>query len=145
MVDTTKTPALGHMEIVPNRTRATLLPIIQAHTLPGTIIHSDDFSSYRNAVGQLPNILRHRVVNHSLNFVDPATGVHHTQHIESYWNRVKLRFKCMKGVDTRQLPSYLDEFMWRERYGQDPTTLLDNMCPSKRKPTLKVKSYHWDN
>ena len=51
----------------------------------------------------------------------------------------------MKRVDTRQLPSYLDEFMWRERYGQDPTTLLDNMCPSKRKPTLKVKSYHWDN
>ena len=81
MVDTTKTPALGHMEIVANRTCATLLPIIQAHTLPGTIIHSDDFSSYRNAVGQLPNILRHRVVNHSLNFVDPATGVH-TQHIE---------------------------------------------------------------
>ena len=66
-------------------------------------------------------------MNHSLNFVDPTTGVH-TQHIESYWNRVKLRFKCMKGVDTRQLPSYLDEFMWRERYGQDPTTLLDNIC-----------------
>ena len=42
MVDTTKTPALGHMEIVPNRACATLLPIIQAHTLPGTIIHSDD-------------------------------------------------------------------------------------------------------
>ena len=66
-------------------------------------------------------------MNHSLNFVDPTTGVH-TQHIESYWNRVKLRFKCMKGVDTRQLPSYLDEFMSRERYGQDPTTLLDNTC-----------------
>ena len=40
MVDTTKIPALGHMEIVPNRTRASLLPIIHAHTLPGTIIHS---------------------------------------------------------------------------------------------------------
>ena len=92
------------MKIVPNRTHATLLPIIQAHTLAGTIIYSDDFSSYSNAVGQLPNILRHSIVNHSLNFVDPATGAH-IQHIESYWNRVKLRFKCIKGLDTRQLPS----------------------------------------
>ena len=55
-------------------------------------------------------------VNHSVEFVNPTTGVH-TQHIESYWNRVKKRLKSMKGVNSLQLPSYLDEFMWRERYG----------------------------
>ena len=37
------------------------------------------------------------VVNHSLHFVDPATSAH-TQHAESYWNRVKTKFKQMKGV-----------------------------------------------
>ena len=42
-----------------------------------------------------------------------TTGVH-TQNIESYWNRVKKRFKSMKGVHSHQLASYLDEFMWRE-------------------------------
>ena len=62
MVDTTKKPSLGLMRIVPDRTTATLLPIIQAHTLPGTIIHSDDFASYRTAVGQLPNVQQHQVV-----------------------------------------------------------------------------------
>lgn len=51
MVDIANTPALGHMEIVPNKTQTVLLPIIQRHTLPNTTIHTDDFSSYRNSCG----------------------------------------------------------------------------------------------
>ena len=38
MVDTSQSPALGYMEVVSLRDAATLLPIIQAHTAPGTII-----------------------------------------------------------------------------------------------------------
>ena len=105
---------MGYMEIVPNRTAATLLPIIQSHTLPNTTIHSDQWQSY-SRVQTLPNVTSHTTVNHSLHFVDPATGVH-TQNVESYWARVKLKFKKMKGCHETQLPSYLDEFMWRERY-----------------------------
>jgi len=56
-------------------------------------------------------------VNHSKNFVDPDTGVH-TQTVESYWGKTKLKFKSMKGVDGEQLPSYLDDRMWRDRYGR---------------------------
>ena len=126
MVDTSRTPALGLLRMVPNRTRTTLLPIIQAHTRPGTIIHSDDYATYRNAVGQLPNVAMHQVVNHSLNFVDPITGVH-TQHVESYWNRVKRKFKQMMGVDRDQMPSYLDEFMWQERYGDTEHNCFNNI------------------
>ena len=116
MVDTTQSPGLGYVEIVPARDASTLLPIIQAHTAPGTIIHSDQWRAY-NTVNTIPAVASHQVVNHSLNFVDPATGVH-TQTIESYWNRVKTKFKRIKGCDGNQLPSYLDEFMWRERYGR---------------------------
>ena len=104
------------MEIVQNRQAATLLPIIQNHVAPGTIVHSDEWRAYR-AVAALPNVASHGTVNHSVTFVDPTTGVH-TQNIESYWNRAKLKLKRMKGCHSHQIPSYLDEFMWRERYGK---------------------------
>ncbi len=104
MVDTSVTPALGYMEIVPERTAATLLPIIQQHVKPGTIVHSDEWASYRR-VSSLPAVAQHSTVNHSITFVNPTTGTH-TQNVESYWNRVKTKFKRMKGVHEVMLPSY---------------------------------------
>ena len=77
MVDTSQSPALGVMVTVPDRSAETLLPIVQ-----------------------------HDMVNHSLNFVDPVTGVH-IQNVESYWNRVKMKFKRMKGVHQEMLTSYM--------------------------------------
>ena len=114
LCDTSHTPALGVMRIVPNRSAATLLPIIQQHVCSGTIVHSDEWAAY-NRVQHLPPVGQHRVVNHSLHFVDPATSVH-TQHAESYLNRVKMKFKWMKGVHESMVPSYLDEFMWQENH-----------------------------
>ena len=125
MVDTSLTPSLGYMQLVPDRTAATLLPIIQAHVAPGTTVQSDEWSAY-NAVAGLPAVAAHHTVNHSICFVDPATGVH-TQHIESYWNRAKLKLKRMKGCHSEQLPSYLDEFMWRERYGKSSKEAWENI------------------
>ena len=59
--------------------------------------------------------------------VDPITNVL-TQHVESYWIRVKIKFnKRMRGVDSNQLPSYIDEFMWCERYGKTTTNRFDNI------------------
>lgn len=101
------------MEIVPRRNAATLLPIIQNHVLPGSIVRTDEWAAY-SQISSIPGVAAHQTVNHSLHFVDPATHVH-TQNIESYWNRVKTKLKRMKGWTRDQLPSYLDEFMWRER------------------------------
>ena len=96
------------------------------HIRPGTVIHSDQWAAY-NQVQQLQPVNVHQTVNHSLHFVDPATGVH-TQNIESYWNQVKRRFKHMKGVHKTMLNSYLDEFMWREWHGRSAATALASLC-----------------
>ena len=136
LCDTSHTPGRGYMEIVQRRDAATLLPIIQAHVAPGTVIHSDEWAAY-NRVSNLPNVASHSVVNHSIHFVDPTTGTH-TQAVESYWNRVKMKLKRMKGCHAHQLPSYLDEFMWRERYGTTRreafTNIMDNISTQYRVP-----------
>ena len=115
-MDTSQQPAIGYMEIVQRRDANTLLPIIQQHVAAGTTIYSDQWRAYTQ-VSTLPNVASHQVVNHSLNFVDPVTGVH-TQNIESYWSSAKKKLKAMKGCHRHQLASYLDEYMWRERYGK---------------------------
>ena len=81
LCDTSPTPACGVMRIVPDRSAATLLPKIQQHVRSGTIVHSDEWAA-DNHVQHLPSVGQHRVVNHSLHFVDPATSVH-TKHAES--------------------------------------------------------------
>ena len=125
MVDISHQPALGYMEIVPRRNAATLLPIINSHVRTGTTIYSDEWAAY-NQIGSLPRVAAHQTVNHSLHFVDPVTNVH-TQNVESYWNRVKIKLKKMKGCHAQHLPGYLDEFMWRERYGKTTADAFDNI------------------
>ena len=121
MVDTSTSPAVGYMEIVDARDAATLLPIISTVVQPGSIIHSDEWRAYRNIQGQG---YVHRTVNHSLNFVDPQSGVH-TQTIESYWNKHKSHLKTMRGCRRDFLHSYLQEFMWRDRFFANA---FENIC-----------------
>ena len=59
MVDVSHTPALGYMQIVPDRSAATLL-IIRQHLRNGTIVHSDQWSSYRQ-VSTLPNVAEQEI------------------------------------------------------------------------------------
>ena len=62
--------------------------------------------------------LNHQTVNHSINFVDPGTGVH-TQHAESNWCAAKTKFMNMKGnTNPDLLQEYLQEFTWRRWYAE---------------------------
>jgi len=65
------TSKLGHIELVDDRSAQTLLPIIQRFIQPRSTIYSDQWPAY----AQLRNMrYRHMTVNHSQNFVNPATG-----------------------------------------------------------------------
>ena len=72
------------------------------------------WAAYRN-LSALSHVASHSTVNHSVELVAPSGT--HTQNIESYWNRVKMRIKRMKGCREFEISGYLDEFMWRERHG----------------------------
>ena len=107
LVDTSHTPALVQ---VAQRDAATLLPIIQAHvqiSWPPIIV--------------LPVF---RMYSEPLNYI------HRSSHWDSYpkrGNRVKTKLKRMKGCHATQQTSYLDEFMWRERYGQTKADAFANI------------------
>jgi len=105
------TTKLGHIQLVDDRSAQTLLLIIRRFIQPGTSIYSDQWPAY----GQLRNMgYRHMTVNHSQNFVDPATGTC-TNSIEAYWSRVKRSIRLHWLSDRDQLPLRIDEFLWRDR------------------------------
>ena len=64
---------------------------------------------------------------HGQPLLDPVTGIH-TQNVESYWNRVKMKFERMKGVHQEMLTFYMDEFMWHERHNTGASTVLATLC-----------------
>uniref|UniRef100_A0A914QRG4 ISXO2-like transposase domain-containing protein n=1 Tax=Panagrolaimus davidi TaxID=227884 RepID=A0A914QRG4_9BILA len=102
------------MEIVEDRTAATLLPLIQKYILPGTTIISDLWRAYFR-IGELPEAYTHLTVNHSINFVDPESGAH-TQSVESNWQQYKMGGKKRYGTHRTMLQDYIEEFYWRKEF-----------------------------
>ena len=120
-----------YFQCVPKRTRAVLLKIIEERVEPESVIMSDSWRAYLgwfNKIIAYSNILyfnkildiktldkkyTQKMVNHSINFVDPSDRSIHTQKIESIWRVAKRKFKSMGGVDRKYLDSYLTEFTWR--------------------------------
>lgn len=90
-------------------------------------MYTDDWGAYRNLQRHLPNrVARHRVVVHSENFVDPATGIH-TQEAESAWANLKMPLKARQGISHDDLQAYLDDRMWRQWRGLDD--IIANFLP----------------
>lgn len=106
MIDTTTKKCM--VQLVPNRTRATLLPLIRKHISQGAIIYSDEAAMY--------SCLRymgytHRTVKHKQEF-KAADGTH-TNVIESLWSHLKHLNKKRKGTSRTVMPIMLDEFLYR--------------------------------
>ena len=95
---------------------------------PGTYCYRNNnkWRAYTR-VASLPPVASHSTVNHSVHFVDLDTEVH-PQHVESYWARAKQRIKGVKGCHAHEIPSYLNEFMWRERFGKAKRQAFHSIC-----------------
>ena len=104
---------------VPDRAAATLEPIIRRWILPGSHIISDGWAAYAN-IDQIGNgIYTHSVVVHERHFVDPDHPAIHTQLIENTWMRAKKKLRRQHGTSVDLFSSYIAEFMWRSRVGEN--------------------------
>lgn len=113
---------VGMMRRVQDRSGERLTECIKEWCLPGSIIVTDGWRGY-SGVKEMG--FEHEVVVHEDHFVDPETGVH-TNAVESWWQRCKRRFKRILGTSEELLCSYLDEFLWRERYGKTMSERWEN-------------------
>jgi transposase-like protein len=98
---------------VQRRNAQTLLPIIQNVVRPGSTIHTDEWAAY-NALGQSEQYFHHRIT-HKYNFVDPISGVH-TQHVESFNNKLKCRIKNALGVKRSFVDLFVVEFLFCDTF-----------------------------
>lgn len=112
------------MIIVPDRKKRTLLPLIEKHIAPGSIIVSDEWSSYEelNSMGY-----RHLTVCHTQNFVNPENVHAHTQTVENMWRWAKQRIRSTSSdPDTKILR--MAEFLWRRRYRNFYDDIIEHLA-----------------
>ena len=64
-----------------------------------------------------------------------SAGVH-TLNVESYWNHSKMKLKRMRGCVAKEVPSYLNEFMWRERFRKTSREAMDPLSVTFLSNTL---------
>jgi transposase-like protein len=98
--------------VVPDRSAATLIPIIRQMIKKDSIIVSDGWAAYHGIMNE-PGFAAHYVVNHSLHYVDPDTGMH-TNACEGNWNGLKRKIPRQGFRDDVILQEYLAEMMWRK-------------------------------
>lgn len=116
ITDSSFIPSRGFCCIVENRSASCLIPIISRIVRPGTTIYTDDFKSY-SSLGTTNNYM-HGVVTHKYHFVDPNTGVH-TQHVESFNNKLKMKIKNMKVLNNEGKKMFLEEFMFLDLFKEN--------------------------
>ena len=83
--------------------------------LPGTCVMSDMWKAYDCLKDEG---YTHLTVNQNLNFIDPDTGAP-TQRNENTWWGVK-RSMPRTGTSKDLFESYLQEWLWRQHYGDNP-------------------------
>ncbi|CAL4169371.1 unnamed protein product, partial [Meganyctiphanes norvegica] len=121
IVDNNCSPSVGYMEIVEPKDFTDHFPIIHKVVRPGSIMHTEVWRAYRKIQGLSETV---EIVNDLVNFLDVKTRLH-KKNIESYWNNHKSCFKAMGGCRRNFLNSYLQEYMWRERFSDNT---LESLC-----------------
>ena len=117
------------LQIVPNRLRETIFPIIKTIVKPGSFIATDKFSVYHSLNNLRDSrgfkLYAHFSVNHSENFVDPDTSVH-TNAIEGFFSKFRTFYR--KSPKRRSdIGKFVDEFLWRWNFRDGKEKMFFNL------------------
>ncbi|MEP1305713.1 MAG: IS1595 family transposase [Balneola sp.] len=93
--------------IIPNAKTETLLPIIEQHVQPDSIVYTDTFRSY-NALDV--SSFQHVRINHSELFADRDN---HINGIENFWSQAKRHMRRFNGIKPENFYWFLKECEWR--------------------------------
>ena len=102
---------LGQLVWIENRSHQAIIPKIEQYVAVGSEILTDELRTYQCLADRG---YQHRTVNHSQEFVS-ADGTH-TNHIEGYFSRMKKFLRRRNVLSPRNIPAYMDEFMWMDRH-----------------------------
>jgi hypothetical protein len=112
-----------------------LVPAIQKHIAPTTIIYSDDYGAYRLLKRRG---YQHETINHSQQ--QYVVGRIHTQNVENFWSQFKRGiYGVYRHCDPKYLQHYANEYAFR--YSNRKSTLpmfnlvLENLIDSSSTPT----------
>lgn len=111
-----KTPVFGLLKrggkvfvaVVPNCSKASLMPIIEGKVLEGSTIHSDGWKAYD---GLILNGYDHYRVHHSKN--EFVRGKSHINGIEAFWSFAKRRLAQFNGIREDKFILHLAECQFR--------------------------------
>jgi transposase-like protein len=126
--DKTKTPVVAIVQrqgkvvakAVPDVSRDSIFPFIRKHVVPGSVIYTDEFSTYdgikdiklKGGPGGTPANYQHFTIKHADGLF--ARGDIHTNSVEGFWMLVKTGIRGVyHSVSPKYLQRYLDEYTFR--------------------------------
>ena len=113
--------------VAPARHKAAMHGMINAHVLPGTTLHTDEFGGYKDIA---LNGYQHVTVNHGAGQYATKDGAG-VNAIEGFWAALK---RGINGthihVSGKHLPKYLGEFEYRWNMRHAPHLMLDRLMVS---------------
>ncbi len=93
-----------------------LIPIIEAHVEPSSLINSDEYGAYRTLTRRGYN---HTTVNHST--LEYVRGTSYTNTIEGFWSQLKRSLDgTYHAVSPKYLQSYVNQFCFYYNYRAVP-------------------------
>ncbi|WP_339639363.1 IS1595 family transposase [uncultured Sulfitobacter sp.] len=113
------------LKVVPDQTRSSLIPHINANVSAGTEVHTDELSAYNKAIPV--DRYTHKRVNHSQDeYVGPNGET--TNSIENFFGHLKRSLKgTHNNVSPKYLEAYVKEFEYRFNRRTTPEVMLDEL------------------